>query len=258
MWPFQQHTGSPSQPANEHARPPPNPTWVSQTKFWDLRTDPEWETWIWQKKRYLCAQRWSPLLWMTVSIRQTASWVHHHSMVSMVHPTQRCINITQEPQHPLHSIFTLMPPGRRFESQQAPLHQTIGQLCAPGCQRDEWFPSPHCEDITLSASPYTNELYLNSLCTAIISYTIIVLGHQHHTYSHTVYSLISCDFKMEDYFESVCLNTKKFYYKIPWVLDRTILSKYFGPFCSLITSEVQHHFVRIYLSCLYDCGSNYY
>lgn len=191
MWPFQRHTGSPSQPANEHARPPPNPTWVSQTKFWDLHTDPEWETWIWQKKRYLCAQRWSSLLWRTVSIRQTVSWVHHHSMVSMVHFTQRCINITQEPHHLLQSIFTLMPPGRRFESLQAPLHQTIGQLCAPGCQQDEWFPSPHCEDITFSASTYTNGLYLNYLCTGIISYTIIVLGHQHHTYSHTEYSLIS-------------------------------------------------------------------
>lgn len=195
-------------------------------------------------------------------------------MVRMVHFTQRCINITQDPHHPLHSIFTLMPPGRRFQSLQPPLHQTIGQLCAPGCQQDEWFPSPHCEDVTLSASPYTNGLYLNSLCTAIISYTIIVLGHQHHTYSYTVYSLIHYDFKMSifiylyfyvlTYLEgrlfrvSVCLNIKKFDCKIPWVLDITILSKYFGPFWFInnLRGAASESTCLVFLEMI--VGSNYY
>lgn len=145
MWAFQQHTGSPSQPANEHARSPPNPPWVSQTWFWDLHTKPR-ETQIWQKKRYLCAQRWTPVLWRTVSTRQTVLWVHHHSMVSMVRFTQRDINITQDlqPSITLH----LYSHGPRKVSE--PTCPAPSNYWAAVCTRmSAGFPSPYCEDVTL-------------------------------------------------------------------------------------------------------------
>ncbi len=63
-------------------------------------------------------------------------------------------SIVKDPTHPSHSLFQLLPSGRRLPEHQSPLRQTAQQLFPPGCE------SPQLKSPRPPLKPHANPYLL--------------------------------------------------------------------------------------------------